>query len=199
MTVSSVTANERLLDLSFNVPPSSEEQRGRKRRRDRDLLEANSIRTQIASTDSATFRGRCRYRSTSRYLDMSLSRPTSQRRLQRGNHRTKSTSLSPSRRKLLRAMQLTSSHQRSQSPSRSRSPYNIYIGMGQITPKRRHQRTRSRSRTHTISSIGPESDLHRSAKTTMSTEKALAITSLTPYRQCHLDEKSAITNNNERR
>ncbi|KAI1258394.1 hypothetical protein F5Y18DRAFT_357146 [Xylariaceae sp. FL1019] len=202
MTAPMVTANERLLDLSFNVLSSSEElQRGRKRRR--DLLEANNIRTQIPSTDSATFRGRCRYRSTSRYLDMSISRPTSQRRLQRGSHRNKSTSLSPSRRKLLRVMQLTSNHQRSQAPSRSRSPYNMYMSMDRKleTTKRRHQRTRSRSRTHTHASLGPEFGPHHSGKgtCTLSTGIALVITPLTSDRHCHLDDKSTIAQNYERR
>jgi hypothetical protein len=122
--------DERLLNLSITTFSASDPdmQRGRKRRRGPpDVLEAAAA-AQIASGESG-FRGRCRHRSTSR---VDSSRTTS---------RLRGGSLSPTRRKLLRIIQLNT-HHRSQSPSRSRSPTT------QDPPKRRRQRTRSRSRLH---------------------------------------------------
>lgn len=157
------TATESVLDVNLKKmsSPEPEFQRGRKRRR--DLLE---VRT---SSESATFRGRCRHRSSSRYFDMS-SRPTSsqQHRLlwdhsHHHHHRNTSASLSPARRKMLRVMQLAGNRPpRSRSPSRSRSPYSTsYMGIGAAvetmahdTPKRRRQRTRSQGRAHTSMPIG---------------------------------------------
>ncbi|KAH9887103.1 hypothetical protein F4778DRAFT_757228 [Xylariomycetidae sp. FL2044] len=107
--------------------PSSEPdvQRGRKRRRTPpDALRPTAAHTPTG--ESATFRGRCRHRSTSRF---DLSRNPS-----------RLSSLSPSRRRLLRVVQVN--RHRSQSPSRSRSKNT------QDSPKRRRQRTRSRSRAH---------------------------------------------------
>ncbi|KAI3318624.1 hypothetical protein HD806DRAFT_306506 [Xylariaceae sp. AK1471] len=155
---------ETLLDITIRSlsSPEPENQRGRKRRR--DLLEVSTGRPSIPSAESATFRGRCRCRSTSRYLDMSsLSRPTSQHRLFQANHRNTSASLSPSRRRMLRIIQLTGGRQRSQSPSRSQSPLTAYykgLGMGQDAPKRRRQRTRSRSRTHRNVPVGLDVGAH---------------------------------------
>ncbi|CAJ2513776.1 Uu.00g018950.m01.CDS01 [Anthostomella pinea] len=126
----SAGAHENLLDITITTfsSPEPDNQRGRKRRRSspQDTLQVTA--TQIPSGESATFRGRCRHRSTSRF-DMSRT-PSSIRR----------SSLSPTRRKLLRVLHLN--RHRSQSPSRSRSPYT------QDPPKRRRQRTRSRSRDH---------------------------------------------------
>jgi hypothetical protein len=144
-------ATESLVDITVRSlsSPEPDVQRGRKRRR--DVVEVSASRSTIKSSESATFRGRCRYRSTSRYLDVSsLSRPTSRHRLLQGHHRNASESPSPSRRKLLRIMQLTEARHRSQSPSRSRSPLTAHINsaIAQDTPKRRRQRTRSRSRPH---------------------------------------------------
>lgn len=142
---------EGLVDITIRSlsSPEPDIQRGRKRRR--DVIEVSASRSTIKSSESATFRGRCRYRSTSRYLDVSsLSRPTSRHRLLQGHHRNTSDSPSPSRRKLLRIMQLTETRHRSQSPSRSRSPLTAHASsaIAQDTPKRRRQRTRSRSRPH---------------------------------------------------
>ncbi|KAI0020555.1 hypothetical protein F4780DRAFT_364320 [Xylariomycetidae sp. FL0641] len=107
--------------------PEPDGQRGRKRRRNpQDVLKITA--TQIPSGESATFRGRCRDRSTSRF---DLSRNASKLRC---------SSVSPARRRLLQVVQLKSRH-RSQSPSRSRSP-------NTQESKRRRQRTTSRSRSH---------------------------------------------------
>ncbi|KAI1186241.1 hypothetical protein F5B17DRAFT_404620 [Nemania serpens] len=143
-------------EASFNVtvrPPMSPEpelQRGRKRRR--DFLEVNSGRTAIPSVESATCRGRCRYRSSSRYLDMSsLSRPTSQHRMTAGHHcRNTSASPSPSHRKLIRITQLARECLRSRPASRSRSPYPTYteLGTAPSMAKYRLQRAHSRSQAH---------------------------------------------------
>ncbi|KAI1075620.1 hypothetical protein F5B20DRAFT_381718 [Whalleya microplaca] len=122
-------ATEGLLDITITTfsSPEPDSQRGRKRRRSSpDSLAVTA--TQIPSGESATFRGRCRHRSTSR---LDLSRATS---------RLRCTSLSPTRNKLIRVVQLN--RHRSQSPSRSRSPNT------QEPTKRRRQRTRSRSRKH---------------------------------------------------
>ncbi|KAI1491364.1 hypothetical protein F5X96DRAFT_479568 [Biscogniauxia mediterranea] len=129
MMTTQATANKILPEIVLAAFPSPEpdSQRGRKRRRSpQDALAVTA--TQLPSGESATFRGRCRNRSTSRF---DISRNTSR---QRGS------SLSPTRRKLLRVARLN--RHRSQSPSRSRSPNT------QDTPKRRRQRTRSRSRSH---------------------------------------------------
>ncbi|KAI3337718.1 hypothetical protein F4824DRAFT_101914 [Ustulina deusta] len=154
---------ETLLDITITpFSPESEFQRGRKRRR--DFFEAGPAgRATIPSSESATFRGRCRYRSSSRYLDMS--RPTSQqqhRMLAVGNNnrqRNTSASPSPSRRKMIRITQLAGARRPpSRSPSRSRSPYAAYAGLGTaaLTPRRRRHRTQSRSRVHTSLPMGFE-------------------------------------------
>ncbi|KAI1744156.1 hypothetical protein F4680DRAFT_283743 [Xylaria scruposa] len=165
MANSTRLTTETLLDIGV-APLSSPEpdlQRGRKRRRDLSF-EVGAGRTTIPSAESATFRGRCRYRSSSRYMEMSsLSRPTSQQRMMAGNHyRNTSASPSPSRRKLLRIAQLTRDRLRSQSPSRSQSPYTAHAGLGtaQYLVKRRRQRTRSRSRIHTSVPMGFEMTPH---------------------------------------
>ncbi|KAI1142210.1 hypothetical protein F5Y05DRAFT_218043 [Hypoxylon sp. FL0543] len=125
-----VVANEGYLDITITTfPPEPDNQRGRKRRRSPpETLAVTAAR--LPSTESATFRGRCRHRSTSRF---DTSRNTS---------RLRGSSLSPIRRKLIRAVQLN--RHRSQSPSRSRSPNT------QESSKRRRQRTQSRSRTHEV-------------------------------------------------
>ncbi|KAI0542993.1 hypothetical protein GGR58DRAFT_4704 [Xylaria digitata] len=145
---------ETLLDITIMpLSPEPELQRGRKRRR--DFFETGGGRTAIPSSESATCRGRCRYRSSSRYLDMSsLSRPTSQHRmLANTRQRNTSASPSPSRRKMLRITQLAGDRPRSLSPSRSHSPY-AALGTALCTPKRRRQRTQSRSRAHTSVPMG---------------------------------------------
>ncbi|KAI0098210.1 hypothetical protein GGR51DRAFT_565802 [Nemania sp. FL0031] len=156
-------AAEMLLDITITTPLSSPEpelQRGRKRRRDFLEVGVGVGRTTIPSSESATFRGRCRYRSSSRYLDVSsLSRPTSQHRMMAGpsHYRNTSASPSPSRRKLIRITQLARDGPRSsRSPPRSsRSPYAYSYGglgvggaAGHYVAKRRRQRTPSRSRGH---------------------------------------------------
>ncbi|KAI1755210.1 hypothetical protein F4782DRAFT_439564 [Xylaria castorea] len=158
---------ETLLDITI-TPLSSPEpdlQRGRKRRRDFSF-EVGAGRATIPSGESATCRGRCRYRSSSRYMEMSsLSRPTSQQRMIAGNrYRNTSASPSPSRRKLIRIAQLARDRLRSQSPSRSRSPYaaaaHAGLGTAQYLAKRRRQRTQSRSRIHTSVPVGFEMTSH---------------------------------------
>lgn len=124
-------ANEGYLDITITAfsSPEPDNQRGRKRRR--SPPEAIAVTTaRLPSTESATFRGRCRHRSTSRF---DTSRNTS---------RLRGGSLSPTRRKLIRVAQLN--RHRSQSPSRSRSPNT------QESSKRRRQRTQSRSRNHDV-------------------------------------------------
>ncbi|KAJ1333620.1 hypothetical protein MN608_03612 [Microdochium nivale] len=101
-------------------------QRGRKRRRSPPDTQRED--THLISEESATFRGRCRHRSTSR-LDAS-----------RASSRFRGGSLSPSRKKLLYIANIH--RRRNQSPSRSRSP------AAMDAPKRRRQRTRSHSRDH---------------------------------------------------
>ncbi|RWA07321.1 hypothetical protein EKO27_g7782 [Xylaria grammica] len=157
MAAPSGVVSEALLDITItSLSPEPELQRGRKRRR--DFFDVGADRAAIPSGESATCRGRCRYRSSSRYLDVSsLSRPTSQHRMLVGNHqRNTSASPSPSRRKMIRITQLAKDHPRSLSPSRSRSPYSAYAGPGTAlyTPKRRRQRTQSRSRIHPALPIG---------------------------------------------
>ncbi|KAL7627640.1 hypothetical protein AAE478_001833 [Parahypoxylon ruwenzoriense] len=121
-------ATEGFLDITITAfSPEPDSQRGRKRRRSPQNALAVTA-TRIPSTESATFRGRCRNRSTSRF---DASRNTSHLR---------AGSLSPIRRKLLRVAQV--SRHRSQSPSRSCSP-NV-----QESSNRRRQRTQSRSRNH---------------------------------------------------
>ncbi|KAI0009725.1 hypothetical protein F4779DRAFT_581190 [Xylariaceae sp. FL0662B] len=128
MTAQAV-ATEVLLDIMFPTfsSPEPDNQRGRKRRRS-PPGPLGVTATQIPSGESATLRGRCRHRSTSR-LDIS-----------RNTSRLRSGSLSPTRKKLLQIVQLN--RHRSQSPSRSRSPN------AQEPTKRRRQRTSSRSRKH---------------------------------------------------
>ncbi|KAI0489736.1 hypothetical protein F4859DRAFT_164914 [Xylaria cf. heliscus] len=160
MANSTGLTTETLLDIA-RTPLSSPEpelQRGRKRRREFSF-DVGAGRTTIPSGESATCRGRCRYRSSSRYMEMSsLSRPTSQHRMIAGNHyRNTSTSPSPSRRKLVRITQLARERPRSQSPSRSQSPRAAHVGLGaQHFAKRRRQRTQSRSRIHTSVPVGFE-------------------------------------------
>ncbi|KAI1409346.1 hypothetical protein F5Y13DRAFT_92626 [Hypoxylon sp. FL1857] len=124
-------ANEGYLDITLTTFPTPEpdNQRGRKRRRSPPGTLAVAA-ARLPSTESATFRGRCRHRSTSR-LDAS-----------RNTSRLRGGSLSPTRRKLIRVVQLN--RHRSQSPSRSRSPNT------QEYSKRRRQRTQSRSRNHEV-------------------------------------------------
>ncbi|KAI1811174.1 hypothetical protein GGS20DRAFT_128250 [Poronia punctata] len=135
-------AADDLVDMTLRAVSSPEPENQRGRKRCRDFFESSTGRD-----ESAVCRGRCRYRSTSRYLDVSsLSRSSSQHLLLQGfRRRDKSASLSPSRRKMLRILQLNGARRRSQSPSRSRSPH---FSLVQDTPKRRRQRTRSRSRPH---------------------------------------------------
>ncbi|KAI1379431.1 hypothetical protein F4677DRAFT_332687 [Hypoxylon crocopeplum] len=122
-------ASESFIDITITAfsSPEPDGQRGRKRRRNPPETLAVTA-TRIPSTESATFRGRCRNRSTSRF---DASRATS---------RLRGGSLSPTRRKLIRVVQLN--RHRSQSPSRSRS------ANAQESSKRRRQRTQSRSRNH---------------------------------------------------
>lgn len=114
--------------LSAFSSPEPDNQRGRKRRRSPPPY-IRITTTHSPSGESATFRGRSRRRSVSR-LDTS-----------RAASRLRSGSLSPTRKRLLKVLQLNHRH-RSQSPSRSRSR-NM-----EDAPKRRRQRTRSRSREH---------------------------------------------------
>lgn len=161
-------AAETFFDVTVTVTvsplssPEPELQRGRKRRR--DFFEANAGRTAIPSAESATCRGRCRYRSSSRYLDVpSLSRPTSQHRMMARHHcRHTSASPSPSHRKLIRITQQTREHPRSRPASRSRSPYTTYTGPGttQSMAKHRLQPTQSRSRVYTSMPAGFEVASH---------------------------------------
>ncbi|KAI0387586.1 hypothetical protein F5Y04DRAFT_7845 [Hypomontagnella monticulosa] len=119
-------ASEGFIDITITTfsSPEPDVQRGRKRRRS----PPETLAARLPSTESATFRGRCRHRSSSR-LDSS-----------RNPSRLRGGSLSPTRRKLIRVVQLN--RHRSQSPSRSRSPNT------QESTKRRRQRTQSRSRNH---------------------------------------------------
>ncbi|KAI0206331.1 hypothetical protein F4808DRAFT_115161 [Astrocystis sublimbata] len=155
---------ETRLDITIPPLPSPEpdSQRGRKRRREFSF-EVGAGRAPIPSGESGTCRGRCRYRSSSRYIEVpSLSRPSSQ-------HRMRATDLayepsappSPSRLKVVR-MQLTRERPRSQSPSRSRSPHAGYAGLKtvQYFAKRRRQRTQSRSRAKTSVPVGFEMTSH---------------------------------------
>ncbi|KAI2607509.1 uncharacterized protein GGS25DRAFT_523029 [Hypoxylon fragiforme] len=122
--------NESFIDITITTfsSPEPESQRGRKRGRSPPGGALAVTATRIPSAESATFRGRCRHRSTSR---IDTSRATS---------RLRGGSLSPTRRRVIRVVQLN--RHRSQSPSRSRSPN------GQESSKRRRQRTQSRSRNH---------------------------------------------------
>ncbi|KAI1403378.1 hypothetical protein F4819DRAFT_451233 [Hypoxylon fuscum] len=123
-------ANECFVDITITAfsSPEPDNQRGRRRLRSPpDTLAVTA--TRLPSTESATFRGRCRHRSTSR-LDAS-----------RNASRLRGGSLSPTRRRYLRVVQLH--RHRSQSPSRSRSP-----NTNQESSGRRRQRTQSRSRIH---------------------------------------------------
>ncbi|KAI1470833.1 uncharacterized protein F4812DRAFT_280477 [Daldinia caldariorum] len=127
------TVNENFIDITITTfsSPEPDSQRGRKRRRSPpEALAVAAAR--VPSAESSTFRGRCRHRSSSR-LDIS-----------RNTSRLRGGSLSPTRRKLIRVVQLN--RHRSQSPSRSRSPNTLEA------PKRRRQRTQSRSRNHEVES-----------------------------------------------
>ncbi|KAI2635246.1 hypothetical protein GGS21DRAFT_490459 [Xylaria nigripes] len=159
MGTHSGAATDTLLDMTIASLSSLEPdlQRGRKRRR--DFFRMGSGRAASPLGESATFRGRCRYRSSSRYMDMlSPSRPTSQPRMLVGDypHRNTAGSPSPSRRKMIRIMQFIGTRQRNQPPSRSQSPYTSYNGLesAQDILRRRRQRTQSRSRVHTCIPTG---------------------------------------------
>ncbi|KAI0525925.1 hypothetical protein F5B22DRAFT_260631 [Xylaria bambusicola] len=165
MAVPPGVVTEALLDITItSLSPEPEFQRGRKRRR--DFFDVNP-RTTIPSTESATFRGRCRYRSSSRYLDMS-SRPTSQHRhgavltvgATNARERNASASPSPSRRKMIRLTELAGHRRpRSMSPSRSRSPCASLRSGAALLPapqQRRRHRTQSRSRVHRALPVGLE-------------------------------------------
>ncbi|KAI0396342.1 hypothetical protein F5Y17DRAFT_116338 [Xylariaceae sp. FL0594] len=137
--------------LSRLSSPEPEVQRGRKRRR--NDLEVRGSKSVTKSGESATLRGRCRYRSISRVKNMSsLSRPPSRDMLvMQSDHRNRSNSPSPSRRKLLRIMQLFAADRRDRSRSWSTSPSfapNSNGAMAHNTPKRRRQRTCSWARPH---------------------------------------------------
>lgn len=120
---------ERLTEVFLTtMSPAEADQRGRKRRRSPAPFLTVTTR-QVPSGESTTFRGRSRFRSTSR-LDGS-----------RNVSRMRDASLSPTRRKIMRIARLIARH-RSQSPSRSRSPNS------QEQSKKRRQRTRSRGREH---------------------------------------------------
>lgn len=130
MAAQTAALNEGMIGMVLSTfsSPEPDYQRGRKRRR--SPAPYLKVGSQIPSGESATFRGRSRNRSTSRF---DRSRNTS---------RLRGGSLSPTRRKLLRIVKLN--RHRSQSPSRSRSPNAVHFE----PPKRRRQRTRSRSRDH---------------------------------------------------
>ncbi|KXJ92277.1 hypothetical protein Micbo1qcDRAFT_60835 [Microdochium bolleyi] len=117
---------ERVADSSHMASSDPDMQRGRKRRRSPPDMQRED--THLISEESATFRGRCRHRSTSRF-DAS-----------RTSSRFRGGSLSPSRKKMLYVANMH--RRRDQSPSRSRSP------AAMDASKRRRQRTRSHSREH---------------------------------------------------
>jgi hypothetical protein len=124
----------RALSSTFSSP-EPDVQRGRKRQRSPAPL-SFIVSAHTQSGESATFRGRRRFRSTS-MINISSRNPS---RSLRG------ASASPSTKRLLRIVRLD--RRRSQSPSRSRSPFNL-----QDVPKRRRHRTRSHSRTHQDNSV----------------------------------------------
>ncbi|KAI8629025.1 hypothetical protein F5Y19DRAFT_87085 [Xylariaceae sp. FL1651] len=187
MTTIAAGAMESPLNITITglSSPEPELQRGRKRRR--DLLDVSNTRTQIPSGGSATFRGRCRHRSSSRCFDMSsLSRPTSQHQLLIRHHRNTSASLSPSRRKVLRIMQ------RSRSPSRSRSPCVSYNGMAMVqdAPKRRRQRSRTQSPSRNLTNMPMGLDINLHGGTTEITAME-AIVLLAAHQEVVPGERSA--------
>ncbi|KAI1351372.1 hypothetical protein F5Y01DRAFT_124368 [Xylaria sp. FL0043] len=169
---------EARVDITItSLSPEPDLQRGRKRRRDFFEIGAAASRPTLPSSESATFRGRCRYRSSSRYLDMS--RPTSHHKMLgiassstntttnnnnsisniniNNYHRNASASPSPSRRKMIRITQLARDRRpRSISPSRSQSPPYAALGTALFAPRRRRQRTQSRSRPHANLPVGLE-------------------------------------------
>lgn len=139
MTTESVTTDIMTdIMLSALSSPEPDSQRGRKRRRSPPPY-IKITTTHSPSGESATFRGRSRRRSISR-LDTS-----------RTASRLRSGSLSPTRKRLLKVLQLN--RHRSQSPSRSRSRNNDEAS------KRRRQRTKSRSREHPQRTKGLEQSL----------------------------------------
>ncbi|KAI1437180.1 hypothetical protein GGR50DRAFT_692476 [Xylaria sp. CBS 124048] len=187
-------ATEPLLDLTITSlsPPEPDLQRGRKRRRDHFQMVSGRVASPLG--ESASFRGRCRYRSSSRYMDMSsVSRPTSQHHVLIGDfhHRKTSGSLSPSRRKMIRIMQLVGNRQRNQSPPRSPSPYTSYTDLeaAQDTPKRRRQGTRSRSRAHTSKPVGFGMTSHGSDDVNIEAMEAVMLP-FTAYQTATSDEPS---------
>lgn len=131
-------------DRTAYLSPDPDMQRGRKRRRKEELGAAlNATRKQIPSGESATLRGRCRYRSTS----VAAFSAFSSRSRSRSRARDGSFSPSNSKKRILRLVQLNGRRRRSQSPSRSRST-NRHRLSSCHDRRRRRQRTRSRSRDH---------------------------------------------------
>ncbi|KAK3369029.1 hypothetical protein B0T24DRAFT_349744 [Lasiosphaeria ovina] len=128
------------------VSPESDVPRGRKRHRREEVALVTATTTtakQIPSGESATFRGRCRNRSTS---VITISTFSSSRNASRSAPRD--SSCSPARRThLVRFVKIGRCRKRSQSPSRSRSP-NSLKDPGRR--RRRRQRTRSRGRDHAV-------------------------------------------------
>ena len=116
--------------------PEPEAQRGRKRLR--SPLPFALVTTQTPSGESSTLRGRRRYRSTSLINFSAFSSRSASRNF-------RDASYSPSRRQVLRIVKID--RRRSQSPSRSRSPFAKHE-----PSKRRRHRTRSRSRSHNATS-----------------------------------------------
>lgn len=124
--------------------PEQETPRGRKRRR--SLSPYALVSSKTLSGDSATFRGRGRYRSSSRLTLSSLVSALPSRASSKASKRDRSAS-HPDRQprmKQFRLLQLGQQRRRSQSPSRSQSMTNDK----QVRPQKRRQRTQSRSRKH---------------------------------------------------
>lgn len=132
------TTQSHLLDI-----PDDELQRGRKRRRS----SGQTPPAQIPSTGSTTLRGRCRHRSLSQSLTISVSKSSSSTIAPadgKPGAQSPRRRKSPGRKHLKNPMVQEIKRRRSQSPSRSRS-----VNGDDGTPKpRRRQRTRSRSRSH---------------------------------------------------
>lgn len=124
--------------------PELETQRGRKRRR--SLSPFALVSTKTLSGDSATFRGRGRYRSSSRLTLSSLVSALPSRTSSKASKRGRSASHSSrhSKKKQFRLLPLEQHRRRSPSPSRSRSVHDDK----QVRTQDRRQRTQSRSRKH---------------------------------------------------
>ena len=146
---------EEPFDKRVTFSPEPDGQRGRKRHRT-PMPFAIVTTTKTLSGESSTFRGRSRHRATSLVAVSTLSSTFSSRNpsLNRADR-----SISPSRKKHFRFLQLVEQEQhhrrRSQSPSRSRST-TVFGGSEPSVlsggRRRRRQRTRSRSREHGITS-----------------------------------------------